>query len=249
MLAGTNKHPPCLFTGDHLFVGGCGKLHPSNSAFWAYVRFHQLLFSFTLCTCVCAHTRTGQIFEGTSAVMAQSLNRLLEADRTSLVFPGHDYALPNLQFTAHRADPDNRNVKDKLEAVMKLASAKELAVSVCLCAAQEGAPSCHCEVYPFLCTQTLHMYMHTCIQTLLHTHTHTHTHTHHTQTHTHTPHTYTHVQVPAVLSEELSYNPFLRLRDPNIQAATGLGERPSDEEVLLELRRMKNKFSGFPVWF
>ena len=83
--------------------------------------------------------------------MVQSLRRLLEVDRTSLVFPGHDYALPNLQFTARRADPDNKNVKDKLTAVTKLSSAKELAVSV-VCLLQQKVFTSSCHVRPVLYT-------------------------------------------------------------------------------------------------
>lgn len=93
MLLGNDGRPPCLFTGDHLFVGGCG-----------------------------------QIFECSPNVMLESLRMVSNLPSEALVFPGHDYALTNIQFVTRLAEPKNQRAQSKLKVVSQLASQLEPAV-------------------------------------------------------------------------------------------------------------------------
>lgn len=69
-----------MFTGDTLFLAGCGRL-----------------------------------FEGTPAMMHHSLNEVLVPLGPNLrVFCGHEYTVSNLQFAAS-VEPDNLEVKQRLE--------------------------------------------------------------------------------------------------------------------------------------
>jgi hydroxyacylglutathione hydrolase len=68
-----------VFTGDTLFVAGCGRL-----------------------------------FEGTPAMMLDSLETLGRLPPETRVYCGHEYTVSNLRFALH-AEPDNHAVADKLE--------------------------------------------------------------------------------------------------------------------------------------
>ncbi|GFO21327.1 hydroxyacylglutathione hydrolase [Plakobranchus ocellatus] len=68
-----------LFSGDCLFLGGCGRM-----------------------------------FEAPSKVMLSSLDKLADLNGNTKLWPGHEYAIDNLEFALH-VDPDNRRVQDKLE--------------------------------------------------------------------------------------------------------------------------------------
>lgn len=69
----------CVFTGDTMFVGGCGRL-----------------------------------FEGTPAMMFDSLNKkLAKLPKETRVYCGHEYTVNNLRF-ALQVEPSNRAVEDKL---------------------------------------------------------------------------------------------------------------------------------------
>ncbi|RDD45818.1 putative hydrolase PNKD [Trichoplax sp. H2] len=70
--------PSSVFSGDHLFLAGCGR-----------------------------------IFEGNGAMMLKSLDRLLELDDKTLVWPGHEYATSNLKF-AIAVEPSNKAIIEKL---------------------------------------------------------------------------------------------------------------------------------------
>ncbi|KAK3108599.1 hypothetical protein FSP39_011695 [Pinctada imbricata] len=70
--------PDHLFSGDHLFLSGCGRM-----------------------------------FEESAAKMLQSLDKLSQFKADTLVWPGHEYALDNLDFSCH-LDPDNVSAQDKL---------------------------------------------------------------------------------------------------------------------------------------
>ncbi|MBN1610878.1 MAG: hydroxyacylglutathione hydrolase [Polyangiaceae bacterium] len=70
-----------VFTGDTLFVAGCGRL-----------------------------------FEGTATDMHSSLGRLASLPDQTLVYPGHEYTLNNLQFAA-KLEPDNQRIRAKLDRV------------------------------------------------------------------------------------------------------------------------------------
>ncbi|KAH3706182.1 probable hydrolase PNKD [Dreissena polymorpha] len=71
--------PDCLFSGDHLFLGGCGRM-----------------------------------FEAPPAKMLKSLDMVGRLKRETLVWPGHEYALNNLEFACH-IEPDNQHAREKLE--------------------------------------------------------------------------------------------------------------------------------------
>jgi hydroxyacylglutathione hydrolase len=65
-----------VFTGDTLFIAGCGRL-----------------------------------FEGTPAMMFDSLAKLAGLREATRVYCGHEYTKANLRFAAH-VEPDNADVKD-----------------------------------------------------------------------------------------------------------------------------------------
>lgn len=68
-----------LFSGDCLFLGGCGRM-----------------------------------FESSSSVMLTSLDKLAGLNGNTKLWPGHEYAVDNLEFACH-IDPENGTAKDKLE--------------------------------------------------------------------------------------------------------------------------------------
>ena len=70
---------PAVFTGDTLFIAGCGRL-----------------------------------FEGTPAMMFESLRKLAGLDDRTRVFCGHEYTRKNLAFAKH-AEPSNADVQDWIE--------------------------------------------------------------------------------------------------------------------------------------
>lgn len=78
----------CLFSGDGLFVAGCGK-----------------------------------IFEGTAAMMLQSLDKIACLPPDTFVCPGHEYGLMNLLFSK-TIDPTNPAVTDALFAAAAAHSSK-----------------------------------------------------------------------------------------------------------------------------
>ncbi|XP_074659067.1 putative thioesterase PNKD isoform X2 [Tubulanus polymorphus] len=69
--------PNSLFCGDHLFIGGCGRM-----------------------------------FEETAATMQQSLDRISNLHEDTLLWPGHEYALDNLEF-ARYINPNNQKLQEK----------------------------------------------------------------------------------------------------------------------------------------
>ncbi|XP_025094747.1 probable hydrolase PNKD [Pomacea canaliculata] len=73
--------PDCVFSGDLLFLSGCGRM-----------------------------------FEGSSTVMLKSLDRICSLPDSCLIWPGHEYAKENLEFTCH-LDTGNSTAKEKLEWV------------------------------------------------------------------------------------------------------------------------------------
>ena len=70
---------PAVFTGDTLFVAGCGRL-----------------------------------FEGTPAMMFDSLRKLTGLDDRTRVYCGHEYTRANLRFAKH-VEPDNTEVEAWIE--------------------------------------------------------------------------------------------------------------------------------------
>ncbi len=67
----------------------------------------------------------GRLFEGTPAMMYESLNvKLASLDDDTRVYCGHEYTESNLRFATH-VEPGNRAVKEKLERVRELRSRAE----------------------------------------------------------------------------------------------------------------------------
>jgi len=82
LLSGTPfGSPHSLFTGDHLFLGGIGRM-----------------------------------FEGNSRTMLESLDKVGALPDDTLIWPGHEYAVDNLEFAEH-VDPDNENVQVNIISV------------------------------------------------------------------------------------------------------------------------------------
>lgn len=78
---------PAVFTGDTLFLAGCGRL-----------------------------------FEGTPAMMYESLAKLAALPKETRVFCGHEYTQSNLKFAEH-VEPESAAVKEAAEAVRALREA------------------------------------------------------------------------------------------------------------------------------
>lgn len=55
----------------------------------------------------------GRLFEGNPAQMFQSLRRIAALPEDTLLYCAHEYTLSNARFAAH-AQPDNRNIADRL---------------------------------------------------------------------------------------------------------------------------------------
>jgi hydroxyacylglutathione hydrolase len=82
----------CLFSGDTLFLAGCGR-----------------------------------VFEGTMAMMQQSLAKLRALPPSTRVYCGHEYTEANLRF-ASAVEPHNASVASRLEAVRALRVRGEVTV-------------------------------------------------------------------------------------------------------------------------
>jgi len=71
-----------VFTGDTLFLAGCGRM-----------------------------------FEGTPALMVESLNKIAALPKETAVYCGHEYTLSNLRFAAH-VEPQNPHVADRIAELL-----------------------------------------------------------------------------------------------------------------------------------
>lgn len=61
----------------------------------------------------------GRVFEGTPAMMYDSLNKIMALPDATEIYCGHEYTLANLAF-AHCVEPNNSVITKKREAVQKL---------------------------------------------------------------------------------------------------------------------------------
>ena len=50
------------------------------------------------------------------------------------------------------------------------------------------------------------------------------------------------IQIPAILSEELCYSPYLLTGLPSVRSLLGLSQQTSEEKVLATLRQRKDTF-------
>ncbi len=86
----------------------------------AYIGYGAVFTGDTLFAAGC-----GRLFEGTPAMMYDSLTRKLDAlAGETRVYFGHEYTANNLRFAAH-VEPDNRDVRAKAERVEALRSRGE----------------------------------------------------------------------------------------------------------------------------
>jgi len=101
--------------GDHLFIG---KLifdvietpgHTSSHISY-YLREPKALFCGDLLFCA----GCGRLFEGTPSEMYHSLRKVCELPERTLIYPGHEYTLKNLEFASF-VEPNNEATKKRLE--------------------------------------------------------------------------------------------------------------------------------------
>ncbi|HXH54385.1 MAG TPA: hydroxyacylglutathione hydrolase [Gammaproteobacteria bacterium] len=104
----------------------------------AYVGSNMLFCGDTLFTGGC-----GRLFEGTALQMFNSLNKLKQLSKETLVYCGHEYTLANLEF-AMTIEPDNKILIQRFEKVKSQAEKKEATVPSLL--------SLELETNPFLRT-------------------------------------------------------------------------------------------------
>ena len=60
----------------------------------------------------------GRLFEGTYEDMFKSLSLIKTFDKETLIYFGHEYTLNNAKFCI-RYDPDNENLKKKIDSINK----------------------------------------------------------------------------------------------------------------------------------
>lgn len=81
---------------------------------------HEMLFSGdTLFAAGC-----GRNFEGTPTELYQSLNKLAQLPKETLIYCGHEYTLQNLQF-AEKVEPENVDIQSKLRLVQIMNSVNQ----------------------------------------------------------------------------------------------------------------------------
>jgi len=86
----------------------------------------------------------GRLFEGTAAMMYESLNRRLgELPDDTRVYCGHEYTASNLRFAAH-VEPDNLAVKARAERVADLRARGEPSIPSTLAEERATNPFLRC---------------------------------------------------------------------------------------------------------
>jgi hydroxyacylglutathione hydrolase len=86
----------------------------------------------------------GRLFEGTAAMMYESLNRRLgELPDATRVYCGHEYTESNLRFAAH-VEPDNPAVKERAEKVAALRARGEPSIPSTLAEERATNPFLRC---------------------------------------------------------------------------------------------------------
>nr|CAD7397532.1 unnamed protein product [Timema cristinae] len=100
-------HPPAVFTGDTLFIAGCGRFFEGTPD-QMYKALVETLSELPDETVSCTLIETcGQLHSGTVSNLR--------------VFCGHEYTVQNLKFAQH-VEPNNQDIKDKMSwAQMKRA--------------------------------------------------------------------------------------------------------------------------------
>lgn len=75
--------------------------------------------NFLFCGDTLFHAGCGKIFEGTPALMWESLQKLAHLDPNTQIYCGHEYTLANLTFAQH-VEPENLFIHEKLRQVVTL---------------------------------------------------------------------------------------------------------------------------------
>lgn len=136
------SHP--LSEGDHVILGSLGiqlsilDIPGHTLGHIAYVGDNMLFCGDTLFTGGC-----GRLFEGTALQMFNSLNKLKQLPKETLVYCGHEYTLANLEF-ALTIEPENRILVQRFEQVKTQTAKQEATVPSLL--------SLELETNPFLRT-------------------------------------------------------------------------------------------------
>ena len=81
----------------------------------------------------------GRLFEGSPQQMFASLQRLAQLPGETRLYCAHEYTLSNGRFAAH-AEPDNRAIAERLEAVERKRSAGEITVPTTVAEERETNP-------------------------------------------------------------------------------------------------------------
>ena len=100
----------CMFTPGHL------KSHVSYIV--THVTNDSTKIPFLFCGDTLFHGSVGKVFNGTYEELYDSIQKILFLHNDTLVFPGHEYTVDNLEFNL-KLDPDNTFIKDKLEWAKK----------------------------------------------------------------------------------------------------------------------------------
>ncbi|KAL8590650.1 hypothetical protein ACOMHN_067810, partial [Nucella lapillus] len=101
-VTGESGQQPAVFTGDTLFVGGCGKFFEGKPK-------DMYLIGDTLFVGGC-----GKFFEGKPKDMYRALVEILGSlPKETKVYCGHEYTVSNLEY-ALKVEPDSDAVKNKL---------------------------------------------------------------------------------------------------------------------------------------
>ncbi len=85
----------------------------------------------------------GRLFEGTAIQMFTSLQRLAALPATTKIYCTHEYTLSNLRF-AQAVEPENLDIAERLEQVVRLREAKRITLPSDLGAEQTTNPFLRC---------------------------------------------------------------------------------------------------------
>lgn len=85
----------------------------------------------------------GRIFEGNAEQMFQALQRLSQLPAETLLYPAHEYTLANLEF-AHAAEPDNPDIKQRLQQVKQLRQQQKITLPTSLAVELATNPFLRC---------------------------------------------------------------------------------------------------------
>ncbi|CAF88051.1 unnamed protein product, partial [Tetraodon nigroviridis] len=131
--------PSSLFSGDLVFLSGCGGLHNNEKCSWGgdialkcccfTLICANITFTFFFLNGKCRYWVVdricqsklllfpGRMFEGSAATMLSSLDTVSSLSEDTLLWPGHEYAEDNLLFAAE-VEPRNSVRENKYQWVL-----------------------------------------------------------------------------------------------------------------------------------